>query len=448
MPAAFLSRARQWVDSDSPLARIVRNMLWLASSKGVGAVLSLIYLGIATRSLGVSDFGRFALVLSIGALVANFMQFDCWRAILRFGAHYLQAGNKEALGRLTALCRLFDIATALIGCAISWAIFTYGAELFGWSAQIAETGLIYCCILLLATRSTPMGLLRLHNRFDLSAYAETMVPITRMVGALILLFTHAGVTEFLLVWAASEITAALSFWLFAYMTDSEALRLSHNRGIVAIYRKEPELPYFLVVLNIGSTLTNAVKQVPVLALGSFVSPAAAGLYRLAHQLAQALSKVATLLARSAYAEMNHARASGGMEALRSLLAKTNRLALIAAAALIIIVALLGKPILWAMSGEEFVAAYPILLLLGIAASIDFMAVNYEPALLAATNGKTVLKLRFLGAAVLLILLAILLPRLGTSGAAWSIIGVAIVNWASFSLALRKYVHSAEETAPD
>lgn len=440
MPVAHFSRFRRWIEADKPMARIVRNMLWLGSSKGLGAVLSLAYLGIATRTLGVSDFGRFALVLSIGALIATFMQFDCGRAILRFGPHYLHAGDKTSLGRLIALCRLFDITTALIGCGIAWVIFSYAAPWFGWTADIATTGFFYCCVLLLATRSTPMGLLRLHNRFDLSAYAETMVPIVRMIGALILLFMQPGITGFLVVWAASEMVSAITFWVLAYMVDKEALHLRHNLGIKAISRKEPQLLYFLGVLNIGSTLTGSVKQVPVLALGSFVSPAAAGLFRLAYQLTQALSKVATLLARSAYAELNHAHASGGIDALRKLLAKANRFALVSAIILILIIALLGKPILWLIAGKAFISAYPLLLVLGIAAAIDFMAVNYEPALLAATDGKTALKLRFVGSTLLLILLALLLPAIGAAGAAWAMAGAAVANWLLFVLAVRKYVH--------
>ena len=69
-----------------------------------------------------------------------------------------------------------------------------------------------------------------------------------------------------------------------------------------------------------------------------------------------------------------------------------------------------------------------------------MAVNYEPALLAATDGKTALKLRFVGSTLLLILLALLLPAIGAAGAAWAMAGAAVANWLLFVLAVRKYVH--------
>ena len=50
-------------------ARILANTGWLLGGKGVGAVLSLAYLAIVTRTLGVADFGRFALVLSAANVI-------------------------------------------------------------------------------------------------------------------------------------------------------------------------------------------------------------------------------------------------------------------------------------------------------------------------------------------------------------------------------------------
>ncbi|MCB2013999.1 MAG: lipopolysaccharide biosynthesis protein [Sphingobium sp.] len=448
MPTAHISRFRLWLDSDSAMARIMKNMLWLGSSRGVSAVLSLVYLGIATRTLGVSEFGRFALILSIGALIATFMQFDCWRAILRFGPNYLQSGDTQSLGRLVALCRIFDIGTAIIGCGIAWVVFTVGLPYFGWASDIANSAFLYCCAILFAIKSTPMGVLRLHNRFDLGVYAATMVPVTRVIGALAILVIGPKIELFLLIWGGSEFIAAMAYWILAARENPDALSLRHSRHIAAVYRQETDLLYFLGALNIGSTLTGAIKQVPVLALGGYVSPAAAGLYRLANQLSQALSKVASLLARSAYAEFNHMRARDGMDALRKLLGQTNKLSLIAAVILILVVTLLGKPVLWAVAGEAFVAAYPVLLLLGVAAAFEFMAINYEPALLASTDGKVVLRLRLIGAVLLIALLALLLPRIGIIGAALAVLGSAVANWALFGIAVRKYVHSGDETVPE
>lgn len=444
-PGASTPRSvRGWLLSDKPLARIVRNLLWLLSGKGVAAILSLVYLGVATRTLGVIDFGRFALILSMGSAIALFAQFDCWRVVMRFGAAHLHAGRQEALGRLIAACRLFDLIGFVIGAIVAFAATALLVRFGQWEGETARDALLYCLALLAAVRSTPMGLLRLHHRFDLSTYAETMVPLARMVGTVAALLLKPDVTGFLIAWAASELASALLFWGLAWRVNGAALAWRHSLCFRQTLREEKGLLPFLGVTNLGTSIGGLTNQAPVLLLGGFTGPIAAGLFRLAFQLSRALAKVSTLISRSTYAELNHVRASGGHHALRKLLRKTDRIALVAGIALMLIVVLLGKPILWLIAGSEFAGAYPILLVLGLAAAIEFVGINYEPALLAATSGVTVLKLRLAVAAVQLALLALLLPPLGAMGAAWSIAGASTAAFLLFRVAVRRHVHDSAE----
>lgn len=443
-PAGQRRSVRDWLASDKPLPRIVRNLLWLASGKGVGAVLSLLYLGIATRVLGVAQFGHFALILSMGTAIGSFAQFDCWQVVMRFGAAHLHADRQEALGRLIGACRVFDLVGIGIGTAIAGGTALLLSGRAGWDAETTRTAFLYTVAVLCAVRSTPMGVLRLHNRFDLSTYVETVVPVARLVGTLAALALHPSVAGFLAAWAASEMLASLAFWLFAWRVDPDALALRHSLAFRRTVRAEKGLLAFLGVTNFSTTLYGITSQAPVLMLGGFVSATAAGLFRLAFQLSQALSKVASLLSRSTYAELNHVHASGGRAALVKLLAKTNRITLIAGLALIVVIALLGKPVLWVIAGPDYAGSYPILLLLGVAGAINFFGIGYEPALLAVTNGLIVLRLRILLGVVLLGLLGLLLPLWGGMGAGTAMIGVALLRYTLFRLATRKYVHRPAE----
>ena len=245
-------------------------------------------------------------------------------------------------------------------------------------------------------------------------------------------------------WAASELASALTFWWLAWRTDRQALAWRHSRSFRRTLREEEGLLPFLGVTNLGTSVNGLTNQAPVLLLGGFTGAAAAGLFRLAFQLSRALAKISQLISRSTYAELNHVRATGGDAALRKLLRKTDRIALFAGIALMLIIALLGKPILWLIAGSAFAGAYPILLVLGLAAAIDFIGINYEPALLAATSGVGVLKLRLAGAAVQLALLALLLPPFGATGAAWSIAGSSAATFLLFRLAVRRHVHDVKE----
>src|SRR5688572_6395476 len=138
----LMRKVRIWMASEKPIARIARNLLWMISGKGVGAVLSLAYLAIATRTLGVAGFGNFALILSMGGAIALFAQFDSWQAVMRFGADHHHAGRIEALGRLVSVCRLFDVAGFLVGAAVA-ASATIALVHFGsWDRETGQVAML------------------------------------------------------------------------------------------------------------------------------------------------------------------------------------------------------------------------------------------------------------------------------------------------------------------
>src|SRR3546814_20777274 len=83
----------------------------------------------------------------------------------------------------------------------------------------------------------------------------------------------------------------------------------------------------------------------------------------------------------------------------------------------LLILILGKPLLLLLAGPQFAAAYPLLLLLGIAASIDLIGVSVEPLLMATNHARKSVTIKLINAALLLCLLSILLPRLGQIGRA-------------------------------
>lgn len=421
--------------SDAAFSRVIANTAWLLGGKGIGAILSLFYLAIVTRTLGVADFGRFALILSTAQAISVMVTFESWQIVVRFGQKHLHGGDPHALNRLVRFCMLIDIASALAGCLLAAAVAFLLGPFFGWSHDLAGQALIFCAAMLLGIRSTPTGLLRLFDRFDTGTVAETMIPIGRMVGALVVMAFTPSITAFLIVWACAELVCASTYWTLALRAARGRMGSWRSGTPFAARAENPGLIGFLTATNLSTTLSSVGKQVAVLIIGVFVGPTGAGFYRLANQLSQALTKVSGMLSRTIFAELARASASEGAEQVRALFRRMNRLALITGAAIIILILVAGKPLLVLVAGEAFAGAYPLLLLLGIAASIDLVGVSFSPLLMATGRASLSLRIVFINTLVLLGMLTILLPRYGTIGAAYSsitaaVIGFCLMGWAS------------------
>ena len=417
-------------------ARILANTGWLLGGKGVGAVLSLGYLAIVTRTLGVADFGRFALILSAATIIKTLVSFESWQIVVHYGQKHLTA-NGDALNRVLRFCILIDIASAAAGGVIAATVLLAFGPMMDLSPAMAWQSWLFCMVMLVTIRSSPTGILRLFDRFDLAAAAETMIPVGRMIGAAAAWALMPNITGYLIAWAAAELMCAAAYWTFALRVGGE--RLGSWRAGRAFDAKDenPGIVTFLTATNLQITLGSMGQQMAVLVVGLFVGPSGAGLYRLANQLAQSLTKISSLLSRSIFVELTRTHSSHGADALRDLFRRTSRLALIAGVAIIVLILTIGHPLLGLIAGKEFLPAYPLLLLLGIAACVDLVGVSYRPLLMATDRAALSLRITLAATILLLGLQAALLPIYGTVGAASANIAAAVASFVLMSLASRK-----------
>ncbi len=406
------------VSSKSGLRRIFANTMWLLAGKGFGAVLSFFYLGLLTRTLGTEAFGQFSLILGTAQMISALVAFQTWQVVVRYGAAYVKEGGHERrYGHLIALATLFDIAGAVVGCVVAGLGVHWVAPFFGWDAELSRNALLFCIVMLLAVRSTPIGILRVEDRFDLSTYADAIIPLMRMGGAAAVMWLGPSIEGFLWAWAAAEIACALVHWALAGWQLRGRLSLRHVRKPGAALQENEAIGRFLMITNASSAVAGLSQNLAMMMIGFFVNPATAGLYRLASQLAAAMTKISGLLSRTIFAEVNLVRAQEGVAALQNLFRKANRILLFTGGIVVLLVALLGKPVLLLMSGPEFLSAYPLLLLLAAAASVELAGAMYEPTLMSSYRANTALYIQIVRLLILIVLLLVMLKLWGATGAA-------------------------------
>lgn len=424
------------------LGRVLENVGWLLAGKGAGAVFSLGSIAIATRTLGLEGFGQFVLILGTAQLVGAFVAFQTWQAVVRFGMSELEEGSSARLSRLIAFCLALDLGGAMAGCLLAAGGVALLGPRFGWNADLSFQALIFCFVMLLSVRSTPVGILRLYDRFGQGAAADTVTHAARLAGALIVLAVGPSISRFLIAWGIAEVVTALAYWMLAARTGGWSLKGVGLSGLRTAPAEHPGLWQFVAITNAGATLRSVSRQFTVLLVGLFVGPAAAGAYRLAHQLGQALAKVSEMLSRAVFAELARVHAGGATAQLGKLFRSTFWLALGAGAIIALVLLVAGDWVLRLVGGNAFAGAYPLLLVLGIAAALDMVGVSFEPALMATGRAGKAFKLRLIVTFFLLVLIAVLLPTWGAMGAAAATLVSSILGLFLFGFVSWRSVHSA------
>lgn len=414
-------------ENATPLRRIIRNTAWLIGGKGFGAICGITYLAILTRTLGLKDFGHFSLIFGTAQALIALAGFQTWQVVVRYGSAHIHNKDWDKFGRLGMLCGLLDAAGAVVGCVFA-AIVIYGfARMLDLNPAYTDIAFYFCCASLWALVSAPTGIVRALHRFDMAVYVEAVVPSGRLIAALVIWWTGPSVGRFLLAWAAIDIIEAVLYWVMARWLCPQGVCLANLWRWREAFRENEGVSRFFLVTYAGATLDAAIKNGPLLAVGAFVGTRAAGLYRLAAQLSQALSKLSSLLARSVYAEVARARVSSELAEFRRLALQTSLIAGGAGLVVVAVALVAGRQLLELIAGPDFERGAAILVPLAIAASFDLASVAFEPVLHATGRARLSLTARLLAVVGLGFGLYLFIP-IGPSGAAWAVALAGAVSY--------------------
>lgn len=427
-------------------ARLARNLGWLLGSRGFAAIASIGYLAIAARLLGPRGFGEFTVVLTYGQLIANVVQFQSFKSIIRYGAIHLATGRTGRLGRLTGLTATLDFASGAVGAIIAILLAPLVTSFLHWDLAQQHSAQIFAAVLLLTTGATPTGILRLFDRFDLIAYTDAVSPAVRIVGSVLAWLMGGGLISFLVVWALAAVVQALAQWVAALRVQSEPLRFG-MRPFARAVRENPKILKFSVQTNLASSLSSST-QLGILGVGAIAGPIQAGGFRIAQRLAKGITNPVETVTRALYPEFARLVAQNDHAVLRHVLLRICSIAAGLGALAVLVAGPAASLILRLVVGPNFVFARPLLLLLLIAAAIDLAGFALEPFHNAHGRAGRVLRIRAVGAAAYLLLLACLLPAFGAIGAAVATVAASLITFAQFAFSSRQILKkSLGQAAP-
>jgi len=411
--------------SGAVFARMRQNVLWIFGGRGFQAVASLLYLGIAARSLGPHGFGEFSLVLAYGQAIANIAQFQSWQTVIRYGMLHLAAGDGVRLGRLLGFTTTLDVAGALGGALLAGCgVYVAGAWL-GWSDFEQGRAAWFGVALLLSIGATPTGMLRLADRFDLIAYCQAVGPLVRLVGSVAAALLGAGIGWFLAAWAAAALLQHAASWAVALGRPRMRIALGWRRFRCAA-RENAGIWRFMFVTNASGSIGLFTEQMATLAVGGVAGANAAGGFRIAAKVARALERPVQIAGRVLYPELARLHAHDDHEALSHVVTRTVRASAILALAVVTIALLGGPTLIRLLAGADYGFAYGLLAILAVGAALDLSGFALEPLLTAHDRAGRVLAIRLQGALAFVVVLLVLLEPAGAYAAATATMAASLV----------------------
>jgi O-antigen/teichoic acid export membrane protein len=386
---------------------LAQGSIWSIAINVGGAATSFGVQLLLTRSLGPTEYGRYAYALAWmnAALLVAKLELDT--AALRFVGAY--AGRKEwpvlrgFLQRSNQIVQTASLAAALVGAALVW-------FLTGGGADPAATGFWAACALLPLTAimqfkaSCLQGFKRIR-----AAQAPTLVLRPLLFGAGLAVATYGfGVTLNAAGAIALNIVAVLPPLLLTAKLLHDVVA-AEVPPVHATYATRSWLRTALELLLIAFAQLVLGTQADVLIVGTLLGTTDAGLYSVASQLAVLISFGVAAIVFVAVPMVSDFHATGRRADLQHLVKLVQRASVVVSLPVVALLVVEGRTVL-SWFGASFVAAYPVLLVLSIAQFIAAGVGILAGFMLTLTGHQRQAAVIVVGSAVVNLALSLLLTR--------------------------------------
>lgn len=408
--------------SDGLVGRILKNMGFLFGGKTSAVLIGLAVLAIAARALTIEELGILLLLHAFIALMTGIATFKSWQALIQFGTKPLEQGDLPQFHRLLRFTIGLDITAAFFAAVLSVLAFLIFRDRLGLPDEVFGIALSYCVLSATNLRSTPLGVLRLYDRFDLISLHDQAVPIVRLIGASLGLAFGGDLTWFILVWMTA---AAATNLLMPILALRELARRGALKGVFA---KRPTLKAprkgiwrYVWMSNIDATINLVDKQMPTLLAGALLGPAFAALFKIARDVSDVLGKGARLLNQVLYPELVRLMIAGSISRAIRIIVFSSVYLLAAGIALSLLISFFGPSLFAAALDQGYESVAPIATMLVIAAALMGATTPIYSGLYALGNPGWAALTRALAVTITMVLFVTLANTMREAGPGWAMV---------------------------
>ncbi len=411
---------KQWF-SDGAFRTIIRNSAYLGSGSVASAILGLIALSCAGKGMTPQMFGVLVVIQSYTKAVSDFIKFQTWQFVVQFGTPALESNNIQRFRNVVSFSFGLDIASGAVAILGGMALLPFLSHSLGLDPTSFKLALLYCTLIPSMTSSTPTGVLRAFDRFDLIAIQQAVKPFLIAIGSVIAYFGNFGFAGFVLTWYISNLFGGTLFWWFAKRELRS--RGIHNALRPSLFKAARGIEgswNFVWSTNISHSIWAARNSCSTVLVGLILGPAPAGLFKIAMTFFDAAGAPAKLLEKSFYPEIMRLDPRDKRPWLLGL-----RSALLSGAVGVVVavaVISVGKPLISLVFGHKYLEAYDLIQIMLGAIIVSMVGFPQEALLLMAGKQRAYLTAQIIASASYIALLISLSHAYGVQGSAFGYFG--------------------------
>jgi O-antigen/teichoic acid export membrane protein len=402
------------------LGGLTRDTFWVALWQGATTIAELGQIALVTHLLGLSEYGRLALVVATVSLVGEFFGVRVGIATTTSAADKIGRDHQMAAG-IFQLGYLIEGAGAVIGVLVLAAAAPFvGPSLIGVDGTLLLV--VYALTLLPRAIERPsLAALRLLNRFRLITAFTSAMEGLRVGCVLVAVLVFHSLIAVVIALAIARITSgaltgAIAARIFRRASGGVGLMQAAIRHVGRADRRK--MIKTVLHTNVIAYTKLAQFQLPTILLGAMIGATATAIYKIGMAAAVALGKLADPAAAALLPRLSRLWAAGRTPELRRLIEQATAISLPVMALGLVLLIVFRVPVLQALGGSAAASTAGTVLIVGAIAQALYGASFWRgTVLLAAHRAAAVAATSVVTALAQLLTLVILVPGLEAEGAA-------------------------------
>jgi O-antigen/teichoic acid export membrane protein len=399
------------------LVKTLRNLTHLAGGNASAAALNALVLVIMARMLGPAMLGVFAMIESYGTVIDQLVRLETWQPLIRYGTQALEDRRPGRFLALVKLGILADLAGAALAAGVAFAAVPLAGYLLSWDPATATMARWYCLAVLAGISSTPVGILRVFDRFRQFAWLEPATALVRLAAVALAFWLHGSIGHLLLIFIAVQWLYRIALGMLAWF---ELRRQGYGNPFSAPLAELRPLARgywrLTIATNAAALVRKSTQELDVLIVGSIAGAAVVGIYDLVRRITTAAVKTGTMVQQVALPDLSRLWARRDVKGFKSLVGQIELLTVLAGVAFVVLVAVGGDRIIAILAGPRFAAAATPLLVQSIAGCLFLCGSAIRPALITMGSETRLLGIVLISATAFYITLFLAVPQLGAVGA--------------------------------
>ncbi len=423
-----------WSNWDRDFQQIYHGAGVLIFGNAFKFLLSIAAYGMTARTLGVSQFGVFALIQAYVVLMDRLFNFNTRQSLVKYGAEQIVFANPREFRRLFKFLFILDIGCSVGATSIAMGVIYFFADTVGCSYEIVPSAILYCIIIVFGT-TAPGGVLRLFNRFNLLTFAAIASSVVKIAGVFLAYQLEGGLWAFVFAWAIGDITEriALVFLGFCELHRQGLNQLfsSTARGIGSVHKG---IWRFLLSSNLESAVRLLSYEADIFIVAYFLDLYATGIYKIIKEVVLVVVGIGDTVHQSSYPVIARLWAAREFGKVRRYLGDMRVIGLICSITILVSYYFFGGVVLTTIFGAKD-AVFFLPLLIAMCGPLLWMTQSgYASAMYTLGYAPQLLIISLGGGIVSLVFHLILTPRFALEGAAISFVSSFAV-WSIFTYIL-------------